>query len=158
MWNKLGGELSNHSMEFIVWVRNNIYWIVDILSHINVFLQTSSRRQYDEIILLQLSYRRDIALSFLPSFPSLTCCEVLAILFGGKGPHLRRWMVAQITSRRSPTWYFPGISLPIRLMLGDLCTAPGFASLWPLSFAKRRDTRGKCHCLETRVDGTATIA
>ena len=31
--------------------------------------------------------------SFLPS-PSLTCCAILPISFGGKGPHLRRRLVA----------------------------------------------------------------
>ena len=31
---------------------------------------------------------------FLPS-PFLTCCAILPTSFGGKGPHLRRWLVAQ---------------------------------------------------------------
>ena len=33
-------------------------------------------------------------LSFFPSF-SLTCCLFLPTSFVGKGPHLRRWLVAQ---------------------------------------------------------------
>ena len=33
--------------------------------------------------------------SFLPS-PFLTCCAILPTSFGGKGPHLRRWLVEQL--------------------------------------------------------------
>ena len=32
--------------------------------------------------------------SFLPS-PFMTCCTILPTSFGGKGSHLRRWLVAQ---------------------------------------------------------------
>ena len=43
-------------------------------------------------------------------------------------------------------WRFPGISSAVRQMTGDLCTAPGIISLFPLSLVDRhdwRDTRGK---------------
>ena len=33
--------------------------------------------------------------SFLSS-PFLTCCAILQTSFGGKGPHLRQWLVAQL--------------------------------------------------------------
>ena len=56
--------------------------------------------------------------SFLP-FPFLTCCAVIMTSFGGKGPHLRQWLVTQ--------------TLPIRQMPGDLCTVPSIISLSPLS-------------------------
>ena len=56
------------------------------------------------------------------------------------GPHLRRWLVAQPSSK-VPSWGFPGFSLSDRYMPGDLCTAPGIFSLSPLSLSDRRDRR-----------------
>jgi hypothetical protein len=49
--------------------------------------------------------------------------------------------------RRSPSWGFPGVSLVVRQIPGDLCTPPlRKTSLTPLSLADRRywrDIRGK---------------
>ena len=71
---------------------------------------------------------------FLPSL-FLSCCAILQISFGGKGPHLRKWPVAQPLHQRSPSWGFLGFSSAIRQMPGDLCTAPRIILLSTLSLA-----------------------
>ena len=58
---------------------------------------------------------------FLPSL-FLMCCAILPTSFGGKGPHLRRWLVAQPLHQTSLSWGFLGFSSAVRQMPGDLCT------------------------------------
>ena len=48
----------------------------------------------------------------------------------------------------SPSWGFLWVFSAVRWMSGDMCTAPGFISLLPLSLVKRldwNDTRDKCY-------------
>ena len=77
--------------------------------------------------------------SFLLS-PSLTYCAILRTSFGGKGPHLNRWLVAYL---HQTVFYlrFSDIFLSRNIM-----HSPPFTTLSPLSLADRRDwhdTRGK---------------
>ena len=74
-------------------------------------------------------------LSFFLLFTIPVAFGDLPTTFGGKEPHLRRWLVSPLS------WGFPGLSLALRQMLGYLCTAPGVISLLSLSLADRRDTR-----------------
>ena len=53
---------------------------------------------------------RIFSLSFLPSH-FLTCCGILPTSFGGKGPHLWRWLVAQPLHQTDSKLRFSGVFL-----------------------------------------------
>ena len=76
--------------------------------------------------------------SFLPS-PFMRRCAILPTSFWGDD-----W--SHSLHRRFPSWGFPGFSSSVRQMPRDLCTAPCYISLLPVSLVDRsdwRDTRGK---------------
>ena len=100
---------------------------------------------------------------FHPS-PILTYCWMLSTSFRGKGPHLRRWLVAHPCICRFPNWGFPRLSSAVREMPGDLCTANrGVISLSPLSLASdvtemTLGASGLWLGTRTGAGGTATLA
>ena len=59
--------------------------------------------------------------------------------------------------RWSPNWGFPGFSLAVRQMPGDLCTAPGIIILSPLSLVTDVTFGASGHWLGTRI-GAGAIA
>ena len=77
----------------------------------------------------------DIVMS-LPSFlPSrfLTCYAILPTLFGGKGPHLRRWLIAQPLHQTVSWLRFSGFFLGSKANARRSVHSPRIISLSPLS-------------------------
>ena len=78
--------------------------------------------------------------SFIP-FLFLTCCVILPTSFLGKGPHLRRWLVAQPPST---VYYmtFSGFFLSGKVNARRFVYSPWYHLIITLSSADRHDTLG----------------
>ena len=76
-----------------------------------------------------------LSFPFLPS-PSPTCCVIVPTSFGGKGAHLKQWLVSQPSSDGlldKVFWGFP------KLVGKCQEVVPNFISLSPSSLANRYD-------------------
>ena len=149
------------------WGAQNMDWNVHSLTHITISnldqmqIWSWSHGYYFPQTMQDHNTISDVLL-VSPS-PFLTCCAILPTSFGGKGPHLRRWLVAQPLHQTSSSWGFLGFSSAVRQMPGDLCTAPRIISLSLLSLATdvtdaTLGASGLWLGTRTGAAGTATLA
>ena len=75
-----------------------------------------------------------IILPIFPPLPLLTCCAILTS-FGGKGPHLRRWLVAQLSS----DGLLAEVFLTCKANARRSVHSPRLHIIWSLSLADRSD-------------------
>ena len=122
------------------WTRpSNSYCSRDItsLSRKEAFSPTTLFEIFKSVSMISLPHHFPY---FLPS-PFLTCCAILPTSFGGKGPHLRRWLVAQPLHQTVSKLRFSGVFLSPKVNARRSMHSPQDYFIITLIISDRRDWR-----------------